>query len=83
MTKGTKPMTDIRTVPREKLDRLIGETETHLVMLKSEIDRRDEDMQHSEVERLEEHLRNTESSLRGLREFFSYLSEMRAAKSRP
>lgn len=67
-------MTEPRTLSREKLEQMIGETETSLTDLKAELTRRDQAAQHREIDHLEEHMNSAETGLRSVRDFFRLLT---------
>lgn len=61
-----------------EIERLILETEETLAALMSELKRRQVDQQHKDIDNLEEHLSNADTSFKALREFISMaLKEIR------
>ncbi len=74
-------MTEIHKLTREKLAHLVAETEETLSQLKVEMERRVEETQHHEIDKLEQHLNSAESGLRSVRDFFRMLADEFRPKS--
>lgn len=75
-------MSDIHSMTTQRLRTLVGETETALSQLKTELERREEQEQHHDIEQLEEHMKDAELSLQSIRDFIAYLiSDMGRNKS--
>lgn len=66
-------MSDLKIMPKDKLNALIGETEETLAELRAEMERRDEADQAREIDHLEEHFKNAELSLQTIKDFFRTL----------
>ena len=66
-------MANLTAISTENLRNLIGSTEETLAELKDELDRREEEAQHDEIEDLEKHMENAELSLQTIRDFFALL----------
>ena len=67
-------MKNIQTLTTERLRTLVTETESTLISLKEELDRREELAQEHEVANLEHHMQSAELSLRSIRDFLAFLS---------
>lgn len=75
----TQPLKSITT---ESLRALIDDTEGTLSELRNELERREEQQQHSEIDQLETHMRDAESSLQTIKDFIAYLiADLRGTKS--
>ncbi|MEL6479546.1 MAG: hypothetical protein AAFR17_19645, partial [Pseudomonadota bacterium] len=66
-------MANLTAISTENLRKLIGSTEETLAELKDELDRREEQAQHDEIDNLEHHMQNAELSLQSIRDFFAML----------
>lgn len=72
-------MANLTKFSTAELRRLIDETEQSLQELREELQLRQEDKQHQEVERLDEYMKHAELSLTSIRDFVTNLvSEMRS-----
>ena len=67
--------TNIKTITTHSLRHLIDETEGTLIDLKSELERREEQAQHREVDHMGTHIKSAELSLKSLRDFIAYLAD--------
>ncbi|MEO0819425.1 MAG: hypothetical protein AAF074_03270 [Pseudomonadota bacterium] len=77
-------MPDLTTIKTQNLRALVEETEERLEELRGELERREEAQQHSEIDRLDEHMKNAELSIASIRDFISkMLEEMRGNASKP
>ncbi|MHA3914493.1 hypothetical protein [Halovulum sp. GXIMD14793] len=75
----TQPLKSITT---ESLRALIDDTEGTLSELRDELERREEQQQHAEIDQLETHMRDAESSLQTIKDFIAYLiADLRSNKS--
>lgn len=75
-------MNNFKTLSTKRLRALVTETESTLTELKSELDRREEIQQEHEVENLEQHMKNAELSLKGIRDFLAFLYEEMTVKTK-
>ncbi|QDS90052.1 hypothetical protein EC9_42560 [Rosistilla ulvae] len=66
-------MSDLPRMSIKSLRNLIAETETTLHELNTELQRREEAAQDSEIEHLEDHMKHAELSLQSIRDFFVIL----------
>lgn len=74
-------MADLKSIRTENLRALVDETEQTLEVLRDELERREEQDQHGEIEKLDVHMKNAELSLQSIRDFISkMLDEMRTGK---
>lgn len=75
-------MVDLKTLRTQNLRKLVDETEQHLDELKAELDRREDQGRHQEIDKLEGHLKNAELSLQTIKDFLSdVLKELRTKTS--
>lgn len=68
-------MSEFKSMTKENLKTLVADTEATLNEIKTEIARREEAEQESELEYLDVHFKNAELSLQTIRNFFAYLRE--------
>lgn len=73
--------TGLKLLSFDDLENLTRETEQALAELRSELERRREAQQHSEIENLEEHFADAEHKFAGVREFIEViLKELRGER---
>jgi len=68
-------MDDLRALTRERLNKLINETQQSLVELKEEVARREHVKQENEINDLDHHMTSAELNLVALKDFIAYLVE--------
>jgi len=68
-------MNEFATISKDRLKKMVAETEIALADLKEEIDRRETVDQEAALDDLDLHFKNAELSLQTIRNFFSYLRE--------
>ncbi len=77
--KATKVMNKmvkkIHLQSKEEVEALVAQTEMTLNALIAELKRRNEDEQHQDIENLEEHLREADTSFKNLRHFITMALE--------
>ena len=66
-------MANLQTLTNDNLRALIDETESTLGELRSELERREEAAQESEIANLDNHMKSAELSLKTIRDFIAYL----------
>lgn len=75
------PADAIDDLPTSKLRALIRETELTLTALKAELESREDEKRHEEIDHLDEHLEAAELSLQSIKDFFAHLvAEYRTKK---
>lgn len=73
-------MSELPRMSMKGLRKLIAETETTLQELNSELQRREEAAQETEIEHLEDHMKHAELSLNSIRGFLAILIEENRAR---
>ena len=66
---------ELKVITTGNLRALIEDTEDTLGELKAELERREENDQHGEIDDLDNHFKNAELSLKTIKDFFAYLME--------
>ena len=68
-------MDDLQALTRDRLNKLINETQQSLVELKEEVARREHIKQENEINDLDHHMSSAELNLVALKDFIAYLIE--------
>ena len=66
-------MEEFESYSDKSIRRIIAETESTLGELKAELKRREESAQRVQIQNLEEHMKEAEFSLKGIKNFISFL----------
>ncbi len=78
VNRATTP--DLRNLTNANLQALIDQTESTLLEMKDELERRNELSQHHEIANLDNHMKSAELSLKTIRDFIAYLAEDRKSR---
>lgn len=68
-------MENLQVLTNERLYKLIDETQQTLTELKEEVTRREHLKQEHEIMNLDDHMKNAELNITGLKNFIAYLLE--------